>query len=259
MKHISRQFLNHLSDDELKEIKKKYPGDEIKRGKDGARVNKRKITPKTVAYLTTTKGVNIQGFPCKVNGQTYTFPEPNPTLIYFASAQKFRREIETIKPIMLPKLNPASSNEGDFTHDVYTYYGAVCGTIVFLATALESFMNSLIQPMDVFKTTDKGVPLNFMQIQKTLRFDDKIKKAIPELRKKDFFKDHSAKARLIAEMQEFRDNIIHTKTSGAVVKHDYLIKKSFSFKYDETIQAVADYMNYYRPNSISECNCGADY
>lgn len=259
MKHISRKFLNHLSDDQLSEIRKKYQSDEIKRVKEGVKINKRKITPKTVVYLTTTKGVNILGFPCKVQGHTYTFPEPNPTLIYFASAQRFRREIEKIKPIMLPKLNLASKNEDDFTHDVYNYYGAVCGTIIFLSTALESFMNSLIEPKDVFKTKDMGDSLNFIQIQKTLRFDDKIKKAIPELREKDFFKDYSAKARLIAEMQEFRDNIIHTKTNDSLVKHDYLIKKSFSFKYDETIQAVADYMNYYKPNSISECTCGADF
>lgn len=258
MKHISRQFLNQLTDDELAKVKKLYPGDEYERGKDGGRVNKRKMTKNEVTYLTTTNNYHIQGFRHKVNGQDYTFPEPNPTLIYFASAQRFRREIETIKPIMLPKLNPASTNEGEFTHDVYNYYGAVCGSVIFLATSLESFMNSLIDPKDVYKTVAKGEPLNFMQIQRKLSFDEKIKSAIPELRKKDFFKDHSDKGHLIADLQEFRDNIVHTKTNNNVVKHDYLIKKSFSFKYDETIQAVADYMNYYKPNYISECTCGAD-
>lgn len=71
---------------------------------------------------------------------------------------------------MLPKLDPTSTNEGEFTHDVYNYYCAVCGTVIFLSTAIEAFMNSIIQPKDVYvrKTKSKDVPLDFTQIQRSV-------------------------------------------------------------------------------------------
>jgi hypothetical protein len=67
------------------------------------------------------------------------------------------------------------------------------------------------------------------------------------------------KADLINNLKNFRDNIIHTKNKSEHVKHDFLIKRSFSFKFDATINAVADYMNYYKSHYIKECACGKDF
>jgi hypothetical protein len=64
---------------------------------------------------------------------------------------------------------------------------------------------------------------------------------------------------MIWNLKEFRDQIIHTKPDDNPLMYDSLIKMSLNFKYDETLEAVATFMNYYRPDYIVECNCGLDF
>lgn len=261
MKHIARHFLNQYTEEEFQEINKQNDFEEFSRGEDAQRLNKKKITKKTVAYLQTVNKFYVKGFPHKVNGQTYTFPEPNPILIYFSNAQRFKREVEMFKTTLLAKLNPATKNIQDFTHDYYNYFGAVCGTVIFLFTSLEAFMNSLLKDTDTYirKLPAKTELFNFHQIQENISFADKAKIVIPQLTGKDYFKSHPSKAQLIDNLKEFRDNIIHTKSTTEIIQHDYVIKRSFNFKYDETIGVIAEYMNFYKTNYIQECTCGQDF
>ncbi len=261
MKHIARHFLNQYSAEEFEEIQKGHKLDEYTRGEGSKDLNKRKITKSTVAYMHTVGNYYVKGFPYKVNGHTYTFPEPNPTLIYFSNAQRFRREIEEFRVKLLPKLNMTTEQIEDFTHEYFNYFGAVCGTVIFLFTSLESFMNSLLKETDTYirPLSNKTEIFNFSQIQEGISFGEKIKTTIPQLTGKDYFKAHPTKAQLIDNLKEFRDNIIHTKTTTDVIQHDYVIKRSFSFKYDETIQVIAEYMNFYKVNCIKECDCGSDF
>jgi hypothetical protein len=111
----------------------------------------------------------------------YTFPEPDPTLIYFSSAQRFRREIDHFRNLLLPKINPDSKVIEEFTHDFYHYYGAVSGTVIFLFSSIECFMNSLLEPEDIYirKLSMKTEQYNFQQIQENISFGEKIKDLIP--------------------------------------------------------------------------------
>lgn len=261
MKHIARHFLNQYTEDQWKEIEKKHSFEQFSRGEDSQKLNKKKITKQTVAFMKTVSDHYVKGFPHKVNGHTYTFPEPDPTLIYFSNAQQFRRNIDTYRNNLLPKLNMSNKAIQDFTHDYYHYFGAVCGTVIFLFTSLESFMNSLIKDTDnyVRRLPAKTEIFNFTQIQENISFGEKIKDVIPQLTSKDYYKAHPKKAQAISNLKEFRDQIIHTKSTSAVVQHDYVIKRSFTFQYDETIEIIADYMNFHKADYIKECGCNADF
>ena len=64
----------------------------------------------------------------------------------------------------------------------------------------------------------------------------------------------------IWNLKEFRNDIIHTKPKkDAVLWYDNLIKKSLNFKYLETLNAVAKFMNFYKTDYIIECDCGKDF
>lgn len=261
MKHIKRSFLNQHTEQEFKEITKGNKFELFYRSSDGERLNKKRTTKQTVAYLKTVNDFYVKGFAHKINGQMFTFPEPNPTLIYFSNAQRHRREVELFKKSLLPKLNASSSKIEDFTHDYYNYFGAVCGTVIFLFTSLESFMNSLLIETDTYVRALPGKTevFDFKQIQENISFGEKIKTVIPQLKNKNYFKAHPTKAQLIDNLKEFRDNIIHTKSTNEIIQHDFIIKRSFTFDYDEVIDAIAHYMNFHKENYIAECGCDKDF
>ncbi len=261
MKHIEKRFLNEFSETEFNEIMKQQEFTVFEKGIDSNTLNSVKQLNQRQLVLKTANNKYLKGFPHKVNGQVYAFPEPDPTIIYFSIAQSFKNSIEKHKDALLPKLNLSSNSIGEMTHDFYNYYGAVCGTVIFLFTSIESFMNSLIVDTDIYKRvlTNKTEYFDFKQIQENLPFNEKIKDVIPQLKLKDFVKTYPLKFQIISNLKEFRDNIVHTKSKTESMHQDYIIKKSLFFNYNDTIDTVSEYMNFYKLDYIKECNCGKDF
>ncbi|MGE0637262.1 MAG: hypothetical protein AB7G44_10620 [Bacteroidia bacterium] len=260
MKHIERKFLVQLNEVEFEQLSNNTKLEIVERGKDAKPLDQ-KYSKDHVGYLKTTKGFAIQAFPHKVNGKIFLIPEPNPTLIYFSSAQNNFRALEKYKNDLLPKIDVQSDISDEIIHDFYNYFGAVSGCVIFLFTSIESFMNSLIKDSHVYRKVQNNRTelYNKSQIEAYISFDEKIKKVIPQLTGIDYLKKHPNIAQHISNLKDFRDNIIHTKSNVETFKYDHIVKRSFGFSYEKTIDAVASYMNGYRKDFIKECNCGKDF
>ena len=76
---------------------------------------------------------------------------------------------------------------------------------------------------------------------------------------KNFFLNPTPTNQNITNLKNLRDEIIHTKSEIDYSKQQILLKSVLSFKYDQTFEAVAKFMNFYKPDYITECNCGADF
>jgi hypothetical protein len=98
------------------------------------------------------------------------------------------------------------------------------------------------------------------QIQKYVPFEEKIKIIIPSIKNRSFQQDFSHKFSSILKLKEFRDEIIHTKAldNKAETIYQGLFTTSLNFDYKKTIYDVRDFLNYYEPGIIEECDCGKD-
>jgi hypothetical protein len=149
MKHITRRYLAQYTKDEFEKLTLGKPMTEINRGQDQPPIEN-KYAKDHVVYLHTVNNFYIKASPQKINGKIYPFPEPDPTLIYFSSAQGNLRLLNERRKNLLPKIDVQSEVSDDLIHDFYEYFSAVCGCVIFLFTSIESFMNSLINENDKY-------------------------------------------------------------------------------------------------------------
>lgn len=262
MKHIARRFQGKIVDPTF--IPQKHEGEQIiPQGKNGTlnKKQKKELTGKGKFTIYTLGGDLHIGYADQIDGKVCLFPHPDPTWIHFANAQEQRRRITEIWKELRPLIDVEIGISDKMIHLYYQYYGAVCGFTIYLSIALESFMNSILKEEDIYIAQRSEGPkeYKFAQIQRSLPYGEKIKQAIPQLRGMDFISNHSNEAQLIHDLKQFRDSIVHTKKKTNFFTRDFIIELSFKLKYDKTIEAVAAYMNFYKPGYIVECDCGKDF
>jgi hypothetical protein len=182
--------------------------------------------------------------------------------VYFHLAYvNYRLIDEKKKAILRPLLNPVMGEP--MINEWYEYFGLTSGFVIFLFTTLEAFINRCIPSDYEYKRADQKKTEIFSkhQIEEYIPFTEKIKVVLPAIKGKNFYADHPLTAQHITNLKEFRDSIIHTKTSKGGSTYDYLFKKALNFKYEEAINAVAAFCNYYQSGGkyIVECDCGADW
>ena len=256
-KHIKKKFLNECPLPPA--IKEKYlNGNQSVSQED---IDQMKVKKDSVAFLMTDTTF-FQAFQYNYQGKVRLIPEPDPVLVYFHWAYVNYKQIrEKRKNILKPLLDPVMGEP--MINQWYEYFGLCSGFIIYLFTTLEAFINRSIPKEFVYKRVEhkKTELYNKHQIEEFLDFNEKMKKVLPEASGKDFFKAHPPTSQHLTNLKEFRDSIVHTKMSKDGVTYDYLFKKSLDFKYDETIDAVAAYCNFYHPdgNYIAECDCDKDW
>jgi hypothetical protein len=215
------------------------------------------------SFLITEKNVAFQAFPYTYQGQVRFIPEPDLVLVYFHSAYVNYRLIEEKKKVILNALLGDKMGE-PMINELYEYFGLTSGFVIFLFTAMEAFVNRCINADYTYTRPGKKSTETFnkKQIEEWFTFTDKIKIILPEVRKRNFAKQYPLKYQHIVNLKEFRDSIVHTKASTeGHTPYDYLYKRALELKYEETINAVADFCNYYYPESnyIEECPCNQDW
>lgn len=257
MKHIKKRFLFEFDNDQLKENE---GFDFIPKDKnfDHRTLNSEK---NKIVFLVTDEKKAIGGFVYKARGKNYVLPVPDPTLIYFHNAQSSIARINKLKSDLLKKLDPTYELSETAIKEIYEFYGETSGFVIFLFTSIESFINQTIPDNYVFKKefSKKTELYNKRQIQESMDFRTKITEVLNEATGQSFFGNQTPTNQLIWNLKEFRDNIVHTKPKDTdLLKYENLIKTSLNFKYEETLHAVAKFMNFYKHDYIIECGCGAE-
>jgi hypothetical protein len=211
-------------------------------------------------FLITDSNKIINAFPVSLNGKHYYIPEPDPVLIYFNNAYVNYKSITKVRDQVYQKLNDKLSEV--VINELYEYFGLTNGFIIFLFTTIEAFINRKIPEnynYTIVRSTKTEI-YNNEQIQRQISFDDKLKVILKEVSSKNFIKDYPLKYQHIINLKEFRDSIVHTKANSKdITPYEFIYKKALNFKYEETLHAVRDFINYYEPKYVEECKCGADW
>lgn len=201
----------------------------------------------------------INGFFYNRNGHHYCIPEPDPVLIYFHTAYSNWKVIKEREKALFDKLKEPIISES-VSNELYNHFAVCMGFATTLFICLEAFINSLIPDDYEFKEVNKSstVIYNKDQVQ-FLNFDLKWTKVIKEVTGKDLHANAPMR-QFIVNLKEFRNMIVHTKMkSEGMTPYDYLFKTALNFKYEQTLHAARDYINFYKPMYVVECECGKDF
>lgn len=257
MKHIRKKFFFQREEKDFKPDLAKF--EEIILNKES---NHDYLKDKNGSYtlIQTAENFLIGGFVHKVNGKNYVFPIPDPTLVYFNHAQNSIKVIQSQKMRLLQKVDLTSKLSEPAINEIYAFFGVSSGYIIFLFASIESFINSLIPANYIFtkESKSKTETFNQSQIQEFLDFNTKITKVLTDITKKDFFRNQTRSTQMIWKLKDFRDSIIHTKQDPDQKSYFNLLKNALDFKYDDTLESVAIFMNFYKKDYIIECDCGSD-
>lgn len=258
MKHIKKKFQFEAFLTEEQEASFKAKSIQV----DKEEGHKLKLPKGLVGILETDDGKYFTAFPHKIDGKQFFIPEPDPVLIYFNNAYLSFRELESTKKDLIKALELKTMDEG-IKNELYTFFGNSFGFATMLFTSIEAYINKKIPIEYEYRDTknSKTELYDKNQIERYLPFDTKFKTVLKEITKKDFTQAYPIKEQYIKNLREFRDSIIHTKTSKeGATPYDYLYKKSLNFKYAETIESVKDWLNYYEgSNYVEDCDCGKDF
>jgi hypothetical protein len=259
MKHIKRRFFFQKTSEEINFERPEFELIDLKN--DGISQKELSERKGTVAFIETVDDIVIGGFVHNLKGKHFVFPVPDPTLVYFNNAQLSLAQISEQKKVLIEKLDYTVALNEPAIHDIYNYHGLVSGFVIFLFTAIESFINQMIPDDYTFvdEQKNKTIIYNKIQLQEHVDFKTKITKVLTGATGNDFFRKSSPANQYIWSLKQFRDDIIHTKQDDEILKYQNIIKRSLNYNYDKAIKAVATFMNFYKKDYIIECDCGQDF
>ena len=255
MKHVRKKFVNRtVLNENIVKVLDNFKPDlaALSKAKEEKFVNQ-------AALIQTKGGELIQSFKYIKDNELFFIAEPNPVVIYFETSRMSYINIAKTKEKLFTELNETYSTLNNF----YPFYihASTCAT--FLFNSVEAFINGIIPNNFSYSRISKNKTELFdrYQIQFNLPFEEKIKIVIPEITKKSFHKDFGAKYENIIKLKDFRDSIMHTKSdNGKPAKfYEDLYTCALDFNYADTMNHVRDFLNYYEPNLIEDCNCGREF
>lgn len=257
-KHIQKKFLNEteLPNDVMDLLAKSKLGISLD---DQAKI---KSIPKgMVPFLTTEDNKFFKAFTFRHNNQIKLIPEPDPILVYFNAAYLNYIQIKEKRNEIFTKLSGEKLSEV-MIKELYDYFGVTSSFVILLFTSIEALMNRCIPKDYTYKrvTPRKTELFTKTQIESYIPFDEKLKNVLPDATKKDYSRQHPKKYTSISNLKEFRNMIVHTKEAEGEATYDYVYKKALTFNYEETLDVVKDFCNFYtKEDFITECNCSYDW
>jgi hypothetical protein len=210
------------------------------------------------AVLFHADGLMSRAFFFKNNETTCTIPLADPVLLYFNEAYKSLKSLIVHRKELLDLYSKETRMNEHSIEVFYNFFGAMSTFIILLYSSMEAFVNYKIPKEFVYKKSESGKYLkvyNIEQIQRWIPLEEKISCILTSLVKKSFFKDFPIKHQHIVNLENFRDSIIHTKKIEVFDGYESLYKTGLRFKYEETIEAVKDFINYYEDGLIEPCPC----
>jgi hypothetical protein len=255
MKHIKKKAIQHYP---------KTPG--LPEGTRIIEVSSEMKTPSKnqneALFLLLDNEEFIRGFQIKRNGNLCNLPFPDLTLVYYDTAYNLNKTLKTLEKEIFKNNGLVNYLDQIEFHNIYRFYGVASSCIISLFTTLESFVNQEIPDDYIYKkqTSKCEEFYNKDQIQKFIQFDEKYKKILPLLiRKNSFDKAKSIQNQHINNLKDIRNEIIHPKSSHFEIKKEQLIIKILNFNYVKCLIAVKEFLNYHRPGYIEDCPCEEEY
>jgi hypothetical protein len=257
MKHIKRKFLKQQKVDV--DISKMAASAPIEPGQEHA--GYRAIMDDGYYPLILSEQNDlIQGFFYKAGNKSFMIPEPNLITVYFDISQAQIKFLYPAKADLLMNIG-RNGDLGTTLNATHTFFHYSCISIFFLYNSVEAVIN-LQLPLDkeyVWKDAKKTVVYSHDQIQTGISFEEKIKSVLPQFLNRSFHQEYGHKYETILKLKDVRDEIAHTKVYAAKDRPNYykeIFTKLLDFDYNKALQHSRDFINYFQPDLIEECNCG---
>ena len=246
MRHSKKKFVNEIEVDfSLNELNENY----------NITNNSNEISYEKYdqAFMQFEDNKIVQGFLYLHNDNPIVIPEPDPSILYFTSAEMHLLELLKHQKEIFESIG--FKNSENVANLFFSFFQLSSNFVINLFASMEAFNNSLI-PTD-FTYREKRRQYNRNEIQRFIKFETKIKTIIPEISNKSFFCDFENKYNVIDNMKQLSDNVIHTKNYSESFAPSYreLFRDFLSFNYQSAYNCTKDYMNYYKENWIEDCNC----
>lgn len=256
MKHIEKRFLPEYGPD--KSVDKKH-NKQVVDMKDPNRLSILKANVGQEVMIETVKNYKIGGYIQNLEGHYCIIPVPDPTLVYFDSAQQQLKKIEDSIYALKAGYNLESIINETSILLIYSFYRDVSSFVIFSFTALESFIHRLI-PEDISfpHKTNKCLEVYNKKQLAGMQFKMLKNEVVPFATGLKFHDKHPKESGYIDNLQTFRNKIIHTKSEGANA-YKHILEGSLNLDYLKTLQAVRLYMNFHIHDYIVDCGCGGDF
>jgi len=195
-------------------------------------------------------------------GKPLLIPEPDLTILYFTFVEKSIDHIVGLRNQIL-ELAGDQMKDLEISENIanlfYDFFQLSSNFVINLFISLEAFNNSLI-PNDHTYINKKGKKYSREGIQRSIKFEEKLKRVIPQLFKKSFVVVFNKKFELLREMKNLRDDVIHIKnfSKDFYVSYKEMFTKYLEFDFENALLYTKEYINYYKINHIEDCNCGED-
>ncbi|MDM1550521.1 MULTISPECIES: hypothetical protein [Empedobacter] len=197
----------------------------------------------------------------KHQGQHIFLPVPDFTLVYFNNAYLNNKSRKKLEKLLFKKINNIENGYSEnVDSEIYGYIGIATSAIIQMFTSLESFINYLIPDEGVYIKIrpEKTESYNKEQIQKNIRFMEKVKEVLPFFTSKNFFINQTLTNNHIVNLKNIRDEIVHTKSNFLYQSQTELLEKLLKFKYDDTLSAIRKFMNFYIKDYNIDCDCSSE-
>lgn len=260
MKHIKRKFNEqHQLKFDANDVVKNLPHEPAPKNIGEVAG---KLTDNYIGYVFTDKNEIIKCFKYDSKKGPLLIPEPDPVLVYFNTAQINYRVIETMGVRRdLIALLERFKDMTPIMHNLYDFHSHSSSFAVFCFMAMESFVNKMIPDGHSIRVPGKlrTEEYDVQQIQQ-MELMKKIREVLPSVTSKNFLIDHGDKYQILNQLKTFRDEVVHTKKQvNDSTYYQKLFVTALNFDYSTTLYTVRDFINYYKPDLIEECNCGADF
>lgn len=260
MKHLVKKYVRYVKFQEnLNAAIAEIPVNE----KEIARIRDEKMEDQYGMIITDSNEL-IQAFKYETDGKIYMLPEPDPVVIYFDTAAFNYRRLREQRVEIFRDAALFGKHLLATTGNFYSYFANASSFAIYLFGALEAFVNKEIPKDFEYRRNfqDKRTELfDKGQLQRNIEFLEKIKDVMPQVKGKNFVQEFAHKYNQIKKLKYFRDEVVHTKSFEADQEPNFyqqLFVLSLDFDFEKTINFVRDYINYYQPGLIEECNCGKE-
>jgi len=202
----------------------------------------------------------IQAFFYEASKKNFIIPEPNLITVYFDIAQSQIRHAHLAKAELLTNID----RNGDVSvtlNSTHTFFHHTCICILFMYNSIEAFINLLLPVDKEYIRVDKKNTSHFSheQIQREISIEEKIKSVLPQFLGRSFQQDYGHKYDAIIKLKEMRDEIAHTKAYAQNNSRNFyrqIFTNLLNFNLDYALINTRDFINYFEPDMIEECDCG---
>jgi hypothetical protein len=197
----------------------------------------------------------IYGFDYRYKQDKIFIPELNPVTVFFSNATMSLKKLIEYREILFSESPSTKDFQKNVDLKLFGNFFQLSSNCLFnLQASLESYANWVIP--EEYKTLDK----NGEEIYKP-SLTHKIFTTLPELKKKHF-KKHNRKGNFVlVKIIELRNDIVHLKPikDKTNTKYKKVYRKLLQFNFADAIKVVRDYINFFEPNLIEDCNCGNEF